>query len=79
MSRSTKPYSINVYKTDKGDFPVFLGIIHRHFEKSLPSVSNAREVTLVAPIDLLDMLVPAALLDKIDSLEITYRKSNGSA
>jgi hypothetical protein len=52
--------------------PTFLGIIHRHFEKSLPAVSDAKEVTLIAPLDLLDYIVPDIMLDKIESIEIRY-------
>lgn len=76
--RSSKPYTIHI-TTIVGagrTVPPFISVIHRHFQKSLPSVlPDARGITLFAPVDLLEFLIPEKLLDSIESIEVTYGRS----
>jgi len=74
--RSTKPHTITVnVVTLSADRPPFIGVLHRHFQKSLPAVlPDARGVTLIAPVDLLSFLVPEPLLKGIASIEVIYGK-----
>lgn len=75
MARSKTIHVIPVEKLkDVGSMPAFLELCHRHFQKSRPSIKSDVEATLVAPLDLLDLIVPEKLLSPIESLEIVYRK-----
>ena len=59
-----------------GDQPPFLGICHRHFEKAKPFVaSGAKEVILMAPLDMLDFLLTPALVAEIDEIQIVYKRA----
>lgn len=76
MSRSTHAPIITVQVPTKSssDFPPFIGVIHRHFQKALPSTSDAREVTLTAPLDMLGFMIPEHVLNRMESLEIVYHR-----
>jgi hypothetical protein len=54
--------------------PPFLGVIHRHFEKAKPQIGGVKSATITAPLDMLDLLIPQALLNSIEELQITYQK-----
>lgn len=72
--RSSNPRTVEVYKTvSAGCMPPMLGLFHRHFQKSLPTTGE-KEATIVAPVDLLDLLVPPEILNGIESIEIVYKK-----
>lgn len=75
MSRSQKPHEVHIQKIIGlgADLPPIFALAHRHFEKSNPMCS-AKQATLIVPLDLLDFLAPVGLLDKIESIEVTYRK-----
>lgn len=75
MSRSSKPPVVEITKVIGSELPPFLPLLHRHFQKSLPYVpSGAMTSTLVANVDLLDLLVPQPILESIESIEIVYDK-----
>ena len=70
-----KPRIVEIFKVrGQGDLPIFLGLCHRHFEKALPSGSDAKRLTITAPIDLLDIIAPQYLLDHIEELSIVYER-----
>jgi hypothetical protein len=59
----------------QGETPIFLGVIQRHYEKAKPAVVDPKKpTTLVAPLEMLEFLCPASLIDSIESLEIIYQK-----
>ncbi len=67
--------------TGKGDFPPFIKLIQRHFEKARPFVPEAgatgkMQIVLTAPLDLIGMTIPASLLENIESIEMIYRKAS---
>lgn len=58
-----------------GEMPIFLGVIQRHYEKAKPAVEDpTKPTTLVAPLEMLDFLCPAALIEGIEAIEIVYQK-----
>lgn len=76
MSRSTAPREVIVLKTaGEGELPPFIPLFHRHFQKAKPFVGDRTRATLVANVDLLDLLVPESFLNKIESIEIVYQKA----
>jgi hypothetical protein len=56
-----------------GEMPPFLGVIQRHFEKAIP-ISSGTGATLTAPLEMLEFLIPAALVNAIESVAIIYKK-----
>jgi hypothetical protein len=75
--KKPKVYEINVTKVEGvGALPPFLGVCVRHFQKSKPLVTSEKEATLVAPLDLLGMILPTVMMDPIDSLEIVFRSES---
>lgn len=76
MPRSTKTKEIIVHKVRGlgSEYPGFMPLLHRHFEKAKPTVASAKEATIIAPVDLLNLLVPPVLLDEIEAIEIHYKK-----
>lgn len=56
------------------DLPPFLGLAHRHFEKAADLPKGATYAALTIPVDLLGMIAPADLLDKIEGVEVVYRR-----
>lgn len=60
---------------DLGILPPMIGVIHRHFEKSKPTVPDTTfTVTLSAPTDYLEFVCPDEILRNIEEIEILYRK-----
>jgi hypothetical protein len=57
----------------QGEMPPFLGVCHRHFEKAMPAC-GVTQATLTAPLEMLEFLIPAALVNAIESVEILYKK-----
>jgi hypothetical protein len=73
--RSKKTPVIEIQKVrTTGEMPLFLGVLQRHWEKSKPAIADPKKATLVAPIEMLDFLVPQALLANFESVEILYEK-----
>lgn len=74
---SAKRHTVTVRKVRQlGDMPPFLGVVHRHFEKARPEIPAAlKEVSLNAPLDMMDFLLPNALLAGVESIEIIYKRS----
>lgn len=61
-----------------GQLPGFIALAHRHLEKSRPAPIKhmGREfavATYLVPLDLVSMVLPAASLKDVESIEITYR------
>ncbi len=78
MSRGLTSTEINITKVigQGADLPAFFGVVHRHFQKSVPFTASSQEATLVVPLDLLAMLVPEQLINSIESITVTYRKGS---
>lgn len=57
-----------------GEMPPFLGVVQRHFEKAKPAIPPGVTVHLNAPVDMLGFLIPQALLDTVESVEVVYRR-----
>ena len=75
--RSTKPKEVKISKVStQGTLPPFLDLIVRHYEKSVPIVTNDKQATLVAPLDLLSILIPGSMLATIASIEIEFKKKD---
>lgn len=76
MSRA-KEMVVDVFKVRTGstsELPAFIGLFHRHFQKSMPTVASDREATVTAPVDLLDLMMPESLLKDVESVEVHYKK-----
>lgn len=56
------------------ELPPFIPLAHRHFQKSLPFVADTRAAKLNINVDLLDLLLPARLLNEIEEITIEYQK-----
>jgi hypothetical protein len=75
LSRVRTP-TIEVRKNrNAGEMPPFLGVIHRHFEKAIPISGSTNKVTLIAPLEMLEFLIPQALVNGIESVQIVYEKA----
>jgi hypothetical protein len=74
MKRSKSQIEISVVR-GKGELPGFLGLFHRHFQKAIPATTGT-QAKLIAPLDLLDMMVPSNLLANIESIEIHYDRGS---
>jgi hypothetical protein len=74
MKRSKSQVEISVVR-GKGELPGFLGLFHRHFQKAIPATTG-QQAKLIAPLDLLDMMVPSNLLSNIESIEIHYDRGS---
>jgi len=79
-SKLSTPVVVVVIRSNSGGLPPILELAHRHFEKAPPEeikhlgTGLGSNVTYLAPLDLVRKVVPAHLLDGIDSVEITYRR-----
>ena len=66
--------TINITKAKNiGELPPFLGLAQRHFEKAMPACGDLR-ATLTIPLDMLDMLVPQALMNALEEVQVVYEK-----
>ena len=67
--------AINIQKVRNiGEMPPFLGVAQRHFEKAIPVSGEVKKATLTIPLDMLDMLVPQALMNALEEVQVVYEK-----
>lgn len=74
--RANHPPAVEISKVkNDGSLPPFLNLAHRHFQKSLPHITpGQKRATLTINVDLLDLIVPTPILNRIESIEVTYEK-----
>lgn len=75
--RSPRTRELMVIKTiGEGEMPAFLPMLHHHFQKAKPATGASKEITLTAPLDMLEMMgLPSSLISSIESIEVTYRSN----
>jgi hypothetical protein len=75
MGRSLNTKTIEISKVrDRATLPAFVGLCHRHLEKSMPALKSDKQATVTVPVDLLNMIVPEELLAGVEGLDLVYKK-----
>ena len=55
-------------------FPGYISLIHRHFEKEVPPISDPKHGSFDGSLDLMRLAVPESLLTEVEAITLVYQK-----